>query len=432
MQSQDAVIAKRVDSGDADTDEIAALAEAAGYAVVAELTQTRRPEPTYQFGTGKAAELAETVAETGADVVVFDNDLTPTQTVELAERCPAGTRVLDRYRLVLDIFEAGAGTERAKLQVERAKLRWRLPRIRERSDEQAMNRVTESGTRYYDVRDRIDELDRKLAERGDDAAARRETRREEGFAYVALAGYTNAGKSTLLHRLADDLEFEATDTGHADLDGTAEVEDRLFKTLETTTRRATIDGQRALVTDTVGFVDDVPHDSVASFHRTLSATEDAECVALVVDAADEPAEVRRKLATARELLADATGEVVVALNKVDLLDDGELAARRAAVADLAAESDGGLATDPVGISAREGWNLDALGDRIAAALPDRRRATLTLPNNDDAMSLVSWLYDRTEVEDVTYADDGVRVAFAGPPPVVERAKSKADSLAVEA
>ena len=205
MQSQDAVIAKRVDSGDADTDEIAALAEAAGYAVVAELTQTRRPEPTYQFGTGKAAELAETVAETGADVVVFDNDLTPTQTVELAERCPAGTRVLDRYRLVLDIFEAGAGTERAKLQVERAKLQWRLPRIRERSDEQAMNRVTESGTRYYDVRDRIDELDRKLAERGDDAAARRETRREEAFAYVALAGYTNAGKSTLLRRLAADV-----------------------------------------------------------------------------------------------------------------------------------------------------------------------------------------------------------------------------------
>ncbi|USZ69795.1 GTPase HflX (plasmid) [Halorussus salilacus] len=423
MQARRAVVAKRTDSRAVDTDEVRRLAEAAGYEVVAELTQTRAEDSTTQFGRGKVEELVETVAETDASVVVFDNELTPTQTVELAEACPGETTVLDRYRLVLDIFESGAGTKRAELQVRREQLQWELPRIRECSDEQAMNRFTESGTRYYDVRDRIDELDRKLADLGERAHQRRERRREEGFEFVALAGYTNAGKSTLLHRLADDLDFEAREADHADLDATAEVEDRLFKTLDTTTRRATVRGRRALVTDTVGFVDDLPHDLVSSFHDTLSATESAECVVLVADASDPPAELRRKLRTGFDLLEDAEGEVVVALNKADLVPEGDLAARREVAADFAAE--------PLAVSATAGTNLDALRDRIAAALPDRREATLSVPNDDDAMSLVSWLYDRVRVEDVTYADDEVRVEFAGTPSIVERARGRADRLVSE-
>jgi GTP-binding protein HflX len=431
-----AVIAKRADPGEGtvnenengnenantDAEEIAALAEAAGYEVVVELTQTRHEDPTYQFGRGKAEELAEVVAETDATAVVFDNELTPTQTSELADLCPDGTQVFDRYRLVLDIFERGAGSERAKLQVERAQLKWELPRIRESSDEQAMNRKTESGTRYYDVRDRIDELDRKLAEFGDTDEQRRQRRRKEGFEFVALAGYTNAGKSTLLHRLADDLDFEGREPDHADFDATAAIEDRLFKTLDTTTRRATIDDRRTLVTDTVGFVDDLPHDLVASFHGTLSETESADCVVLVADASDSPGELRRKLETSLDLLHGAEGEVVTVLNKADRLSKDELAERESAVAELV--------SDPLLVSATEGDNLEALRTRITDALPDLRRAELALPNDDDSMSLVSWLYDRASVADVAYGDDEVVVEFAGRPSVVEKAKAEAEELDV--
>ena len=427
MQPTDAVLAKRADDGPADTDEIRALAEAAGHSVVGEVTQTRAEHPGLQFGPGKADELAATVAATGAATVVFDNELTPTQTCELAARCPDGTAVVDRYRLVLDIFEEQAGSKRATLQAERAKLAWDLPRIRESDDEQAMNRFTESGTRYYDVRDRIDELTRKLDDLADDAATRRERRREEGFEFVALVGYTNAGKSTLLHRLADDLDFAEREGDHADLSATAEIEDRLFKTLETTTRRATVGGHRTLATDTVGFVDDVPTELVESFHGTLSASHDADCVALVVDAADPPAELRRKLETCLDLLGDEGAvpkNALTVFNKVDLLDADERRARADAVADLA--------PDPVAVSATEGDGLDELENRIAAALPDLREATLELPNDGEAMSLVSWLYDRADVEDVTYADDVVRIEFAGEASVVERAEARARKLSAEA
>jgi len=277
----------------------------------------------------------------------------------------------------------------------------------------------------------------------DDAAARRERRREEGFEFVALAGYTNAGKSTLLHRLADDLDVEGqregeraertTGTDHADLDGTAEIEDRLFKTLDTTTRRATVEGRRTLTTDTVGFVDDLPHELVESFHGTLSATDSADCVVLVADASDPPGELRRKLATSFDLLGgsdDETDEspadapVVVALNKADLLDDEELAAREEVATEVAADT-AVLLADCLAVSAVEGEHLDALRASVADALPDLREETLLLPNGDDAMSLVSWLYDRADVADVTYRSDEVVVEFAAKETVLQRARSRA-------
>ncbi|WP_128478701.1 GTPase HflX [Halorussus pelagicus] len=429
-----AVVAERTTDEAPDTTEIRKLTEAAGYEVVAERTQTRPPDPALQFGRGKAEELAETVAETDASAVVFDNDLTPTQTVELARLCPDGTEVLDRHRLVLDIFGEQAGSERASLQVERATLAYDLPRIREQITRELagenLAHDEQGGQRVRDVERRIDEVDRKLAELGDDAAVRRERRREEGFEFVALAGYTNAGKSTLLHRLADDLDFEAQDydDGGGDLDGTAEIEDRLFKTLDTTTRRATVEGRRTLVTDTVGFVDDLPHELVKSFHGTLSATESADCAVVVADASDAPADLRRKLATSFDLLADARGTVVVALNKSDLLDSDELAECERVVAEVAENAESVEVADSLAVSAVEGRNLDALEARVADALPDLRETELVLPNGDDAMSLVSWLYDRANVEDVRYRGDEVEVAFAAKEAVIEKAKSRARDL----
>lgn len=416
---QTAIIAKRVTEGDPDTAEIRQLTEAAGARVVGEYTQTRRPDPGTELGAGKVTELAERVETTGADTVVVDAALSPQQTVTLEDRL--GARVVDRHRVVLEIFAGQARTRRAQLQVELARLRYRLPRVRERADEGALNRFTESGTPYYDLLDRIDELERKLDDLPAVDEQFRERRREQGFDLVAIAGYTNAGKSTLLRRLADGMDLDATT--HDDVESTAAVEDRLFKTLETTTRRATLDGRPVLCTDTVGFVDDLPHWLVESFGETLSEAAAADAVVLVADASDEPESLREKLAVSLDVL-DAQGvdegDVVTAVNKTDLLDEDERAERLALVREVAPE--------PIPVSVTEGTNVDALVDAMLERLPTEA-TELTLPNCDEAMGLVSRAYDRATVESIDYGGEEVRVDLRGRPDVVAQLEADADEIA---
>ncbi|PSP76553.1 GTPase HflX [Halobacteriales archaeon QS_1_68_20] len=411
---QTAIVAKRTDEGTPDTEEIRGLAEAAGARVVGEVTQTRPADPGLEFGAGKVEELADLVAETGADTVVVDGELTPQQSVNLTDA--TGATVVDRHRVVLEIFAQRARPRRAQLQVELARLKYRLPRLREASDEGLMNRWTESGTQLYDVRDRIDALERKL----DDLPAvdehQRERRREEGFDLVAIAGYTNAGKSTLLRRLADEMALE--DDRHPDLGETVGVEDRLFETLETTTRRATVVGRDVLLTDTVGFLDDLPHWLVESFRGTLREVREADAVLLVVDADQSVPEMRRKLETSRETIPGEV-PVVTALNKVDRLDERKLARKREALGDLV--------DDPVPVSALEG-DLDELRRRIDGALPDLRRERLRLPLTDDAMSLVSWIHDRAVHADVEYGTEDATVDFTARPATVRKARAKAEEV----
>jgi GTP-binding protein HflX len=418
--TRQAILAKRVDDGPADTTEIRGLAEAAGYDVIGEVTQRRAEDAGTCFGVGKVEELTGLVVETGADAVVVDNDLTPMQSTALVEACPRGTRVADRHRIVLDIFAERAATRRAKLQVELATLEYELPRVEAEGDPHLMNLAAEKGTRLNDVRSRIDRVKRKLDAIADDAAKRRRKRREQGFSLVAIAGYTNAGKSTLLHRLADDLSVERIDPSHDDVAATAAVEDRLFETLQTTTRRGTLAGRRTLLTDTVGLIDDLPHDLVESFHGTLSETYHADAVVLVVDASASMATFRDRVATCRRVLdGNVDGAVVPALNKVDLADSNALDERRDALADHW--------TDPVAISALDGTGIDDLSAAVAAELP-ADRCELSVPNTDGAMSLVSWLYDRASVETVDYGDDEVTVAFTGRPEIVSQARARADDL----
>jgi GTP-binding protein HflX len=409
-----ALIAKRTDDGDPDTEEIRRLAEAAGASVAGTVTQTRPADPGTHFGTGKVEELAERVDETGADTVVVDADLSPRQTVTLEER--VGARVVDRHRVVLEIFARQARTRRAQLQVELARLRYRLPRVRERADEGLLNRRTESGTPYYDLQDRIDALERKLAEGPGVDEQHRQARREAGFEVVALAGYTNAGKTTLLRRLADDMDLQTA--GHDDLEETATVEDRLFATLETTTRRATVQGREVLVTDTVGFLEDLPHWLVESFRGTLGSVGAADAVVVVVDVAQPAGAIRRQLETTLETVPTDVA-VVTALNKVDQVDDATLARRREALADRLER--------PVEISAREG-SLDALESALLGVLEDHEQARFELPLTDDAMSLVSWLHDNASQVAVNYGSDTAIATVTARPETVRKATARAREL----
>ncbi len=416
-----AILANRTDDAPATTDELRGLAETAGYTVAGAITQVRHEDPGTDLGDGKVEELAATIEREDADTAIVDGGLTPQQTTNLRERLPDGTAVLDRYRLVLEIFADRAPDRRAKLQVELAQLRYDLPRIRERSDEQSMNRFTESGTRYYDVRDRIDELERKLATLPDPAEQFRERRKEEGFDLVTLAGYTNAGKSTLLHRIGDDLDLDAVEPDHPDEEPTASVEDRLFETLQTTTRRATLDGRPTLVTDTVGFVADLPHWLVESFSETLSEAAASDAVVLVADASDPPATLRERLSVSLSVLRAqdvAEGDVVVALNKVDLLSAAERE-ERVAVAE-------GFDLEVVPTSVTEDVGLADLRDAVVDRLPSER-TTIRMPNCDAAMTVVSRAYDRTNVHGVEYGET-VALTVSGHPTAVDRLRAEAQRV----
>ena len=426
-----AVVAKRADDGPVDTDEIGDLVRAAGYEVAAVVTQTRREDPALQFGEGKADELARVVAETGAATVVFDNRLGPYQTYNLGDKLPAGVEVMDRFRLILEIFGQRAHSRKAQLQVELAELRYELPRaeaktsLARREEHPGFMGLGEyDESRERDIKDRIstirDELDRIQTTE----AQRRDQRRESGFDLVALAGYTNAGKSTLLQRLASDLEVGENDERHPDLEPTAEREDDLFTTLGTTTRRWELERRDVLLTDTVGFVSDLPHWLVESFQSTLDSVYRADLVLLVVDVSEPVDDIREKLVTCHDTLSERNeAPIVTVLNKVDAVSEAELAEKREAV--------GALATDPVAVSAEEGTNLDALRERVGRALPAHERERLVLPLSDDAMSVVSWVHDNAFVRDVDYGGEEVVIDFEARPAVVERTRAKAADLASE-
>ncbi|GGN87188.1 GTPase HflX [Haloarcula pellucida] len=422
-----AVVAKRVDSGTADTEEIRDLARAAGYDVVGEITQTRTEDPAYHLGEGKVTRLSNTVARERATTVIFDNQLGPYQTYNIGNELPEGVTVMDRFRLIIEIFGQRAQTRKAQLQVELAELRYELPRAEakaslakrdERPGFMGLGEYDES--REEDIKKQIANIRDELESIEETEQHRREQRRESGFDLVALAGYTNAGKSTLLRRLADDLEVDENEDLHPDLDTTAESEDRLFTTLGTTTRRAEVGKREVLVTDTVGFIQNLPHWLVESFKSTLDSVYRADLVLLVVDVSESVEEIREKLVTSHDTLYERNeAPIVTVLNKTDKVDDEEVERKRAALSKLA--------PNPVAVSGKEGLNIEELATRIDEELPDYERERLVLPMTEETMSVVSWIHDHAVVEDVDYGDQVV-IEFEARPAIVEQSRSKAGEL----
>jgi GTP-binding protein HflX len=427
-----AVVAKRVDSGTPETSEIANLARAAGYTVAGRVVQSRSEDPEYNVGDGKVGEIAAVVAETGARTVIFDNRLGPYQTYNIGNRFPDGVEVLDRFTLILRIFGQRADTRKAQLQVELAELRYELPRAEAKTslakrDERPgfMGLGEYDEQREQDIKARISRIRDELDQIETTEQHRRDQRRESGFDLVALAGYTNAGKSTLLQRLAADIEVGENAQLHPDLDTTAEAENRLFTTLGTTTRRMDMERRDVLLTDTVGFISDLPHWLVESFKSTLDSVYRADLVLLVVDVSESIEEIREKLVTCHDTLYERNeAPIVTVLNKIDTVSEAELAQKRAALS--------ALAPDPVSVSAIEGTNVAGLKRRTEAELPDRRRERLVLPLSDDAMSLVSWVHDNAYVETESYDGEQVILDFEATGSIVERARAKASDLVAPA
>lgn len=302
---------------DVDLAELRELLRTAGVAVAGEMIQPRdEPDPNSYFGSGKLEELKREAKRCNANVIACDDELSPRQERNLEQA--VGMSVVDRTEIILDIFAGHARSAEGKLQVELAQLEYNLSRMRglwthlERLGAGIGTRGPGESQIETDrrlARDRITALRRRLDQVRSARATQRRERERKSIATVALAGYTNAGKSSLLNTL----------TG-----AQVTVRDRLFETLDPTTRTMDVDGRQVLVTDTVGFIRKLPHQLVEAFASTLEEALTAELVLHVVDATMEEEELVQMIRAVDDVLAE-TGVIEndshLVLNKIDLVDD---------------------------------------------------------------------------------------------------------------
>jgi GTPase len=387
-----AVLAPGVDE-EQELGELRELLRTAGVEPVGELVQ-RRPAPdvrTY-VGKGKLDELKELVTSSGAESLIVDDELDPGQQRRLEDALTA--RVIDRTQLILDIFAQHARSAEGKLQVELAQLEYNLPRMR--GMWQHLERLgggigtrgpgeSQLETDRRIARRRIGLLKRKLRELEKRRALQRKARAESVVPVVALAGYTNAGKSTLLNALTD---------------AEASVDDRLFETLDPTTRGFEHDGRRYLVTDTVGFIRRLPHQLVEGFAATLEETLLADLVLHVVDASEDDERMEETIAAVDSVLSEIGARelpVELVLNKIDLVDP--LRRRRL----------GNRFPDALQISAAGGEGLGDLRARVAERFADRFRPVKLLVPHGSGRVLTE-LYDLgAPIEERVDRADGVLV-----------------------
>jgi GTP-binding protein HflX len=389
--------------------ELGALAETAGAVVLDGVLQRRpHPDPATYIGRGKAAELRDLVAAVGADTVIADTELAPSQRRALED--VVKVKVIDRTTVILDIFSQHAKSREGKAQVELAQLEYLLPRLRGWGDSmsrQAGGQVAGGagmGSRgpgetkieldRRRIRTRMAQLRRQLRDFAPARAAKRAERKRNTVPAVAIAGYTNAGKSSLLNRL--------TRAGVL-------VENALFATLDTSVRRTeTADGRVYTLTDTVGFVRNLPHQLVEAFRSTLEEVGDADVLVHVVDGSHpDPA---AQLATVRDVIGDVGARDVpeiVVFHKADLLDDDTRLVLR------------GLAPQALFVSSRTGEGIEELRETIERTLPlpaVEIRAVVPYDRGD----LVSAVHEQGIILGQEHAEDGTVLHAHVPAPLAGR------------
>lgn len=388
---------------DASLAELAALAETAGSEVLEGLIQRRdKPDPSTYIGSGKALELRQIVVATGADTVICDGELSPAQLTALEK--VVKVKVIDRTALILDIFAQHASSREGKAQVALAQMEYMLPRLRgwgESMSRQAGGRAGGSGggvglrgpgetkieTDRRRIRERMSRLRREIKDMKQVRDTQRSRRLTSDVASVAIVGYTNAGKSSLLNAL----------TGAGVL-----VENALFATLEPTTRRGQLDdGRQVVLTDTVGFVRHLPTQLVEAFRSTLEEVVDADLLVHVVDGSDvnPMAQIEAVWKVVREVQSEhnaAPAPELLVVNKIDAASDLMLAQLRRAL------------PGAVFVSAHSGEGLGQLRTRIGQLLEPREVAIdVTIPY--DRGDMVALLHSRGQVDATEHTEQGTRI-----------------------
>jgi GTPase len=372
-------------------DELSLLIDTAGADEAARVTQRRdTPDPAFYIGKGKAEELREVCLAIDADTVVFDNELSPGQQYNLEKLL--GRTALDRTAVILDIFAQNAHTQEGKAQVELAMLRYRLPRMRRGAKGGLSQQAGGIGTRgpgetqlevdRRRIMRRVDKLEHDLKALQRTRQTQRKSRGRSGLASVVIVGYTNAGKSTLLNAL--------THSGVL-------VENRLFATLDPTTRRLALPGgEPVLVTDTVGFIRNLPHGLIESFKSTLEIAAEADMLVHVVDGSATFPE--HQITAVREVLAEIGADQVpefIVFNKADLLDDWGKS--------LVEEYEGAVV-----VSALTGEGIDVFLRRLADRMRSITRVTdLLIPY--DRGDILASVHREGEVVFTEDLEDGMHV-----------------------
>jgi GTP-binding protein HflX len=400
-------------------EELALLADTAGVDVVGRAFQKiTQPYPKFFIGPGKVREIAALREELQYDLVIFDDELSPSQTRNLEAELKVG--VLDRTALILDIFAQHASTHEGRIQVELAQYQYLLPRLRRQwthLERQAGGGGASAGgvvglrgpgeTQLEIDRRLIDQrvawLKEQLADVHRHRELYRQRRRRSGTPVIALVGYTNAGKSTLINAL--------TDAG-------VKAEDQLFATLDPTTRKVMLPGGgEALITDTVGFIQKLPTQLVAAFRATLEEINEADILLHVLDITHHNADEQSQtvLKTLKDLNA-GDKPVLTVLNKVDLLD-GMTKEEVGRIAEAM-----GLPSDYVAVSAQKNWGLDELLKRAEDTLGDQMvkvAAFIPYKRND----LVALWHQRGVVDEEDYQEQGTKIVGRLPAPLLRQVEN---------
>jgi len=381
-------------------DEFEELLRSAGYEVLSILEQNREEHPRYNIGRGKLEELKKLVKELKPDKVIFANRLTPSQAYSLWKELKV--EVIDRWQLVLEIFERRAHSKEAKLQVELARLQYEVPLVKEAirriklGDRAGFKGMGEYQTQQYlkHIRYRMGKIRRELERVKAEREIRRKKREEVGFILLALAGYTNAGKSTLLNALAGE---------------SVEARNQMFTTLDTTTRRFKLSGKRVLVTDTVGFIDGLPPFIVEAFHSTLEEIVRADIVLLVLDSSEPWREIARKFRASVDVLRELKAldkPIVVVLNKVDLIE-GEDASEKAGLIEKLSENLGVKIEGVAKVSAKERKldELYTLLEKVLLKLPKYGAFEIVVEEPSKVPAVMAFLSSIGEVLSVEYGEE---------------------------
>lgn len=327
-----------------------------------------------------------------------------------------GVEAIDRFQLILEIFTRRATTTEAKLQIQLAKLQYELAHAKERVRLAKMGEqpgfmglgAYEVDVYYEAVKRQVHAIRRKLKKIRGKRQLHRERRAELGFSSISLAGYTNAGKSSLFNALTEEE---------------VPVDTTLFTTLSTTTRLVKIARKKFLLTDTVGFIDRLPLTLIEAFHSTLEETIYADLILLVVDISEPISTVEKKLNVCLETIEriGASGiPVITALNKIDLLREEEISMRIRALKDKA--------PNPIPTSALRGTNIELLKEAIIKQLQNYVMMAFTIPLTNETMQFISWLFKRADVQNIEYKGDSANIIFEANPSFAEKVKSHVENF----